>query len=174
MKELLKLMAQYNQTTNSALFKILENQDSALITQDSKSYFKSILGLLNHILVADLDWLTAYRNGNLELPVLNSPVLDFEHPGWGKILYSNLSELWEHRQGLDSLLIRFIDVNPSKLFEGNISIMNPSGEVYTFPFGKILMHMFNHQTHHRGSIAQILDANAVENDYSNLLKLLLE
>jgi len=167
-------MARYNQATNRALYKILEGQDSALITGNAKSYFKSILGLLNHILVADLDWLTAYRNGSLDLPGLDSPVLDFKHPGWGNILYDNLPDLWEHRQSVDGLLIRFIEVTPSKLFEGDIDIKNPSGKVYKFPFGKILMHLFNHQTHHRGTIAQILDVNAVENDYSNLLDLLVK
>jgi len=173
MKELLKLMAQYNQASNKALYGILEDQDSIPITQDAKSYFGGILGLLNHILVADLDWLTAYRNGNLDLPILNSPVLDFKHPGWGKILHDNLPNLWEHRQSADNLLIHFIEGTPSKLLEGDIDIANPSGKVYTFPFGKILMHLFNHQTHHRGAIAQILDASGVENDYSNLLELLL-
>jgi len=173
MKGFLELMARYNQTANGALYKILEGRDPALITCNAKSHFKSILGLLNHILVSDLNWLTAYRNGSLDLPVLDSPVLDFKHPGWGNILYDNLSDLWEHRQGVDSLLIRFVEVTSSELFEGDIDIKNPSGKVYKFPFGKILMHLFNHQTHHRGAIAQILDENAVENDYSNLLELLL-
>jgi len=176
MKELLKLMALYNQITNRALYELLEGQDSTLVTRDAKSYFSSILGLLNHILVSDLDWLTAYRNGNLDLPVLDSPVLDFKHPGWGKILYDKLPDLWEHRQSTDSLIIRFIELTPSKLLEGDIELKNPwdSGKVYTFPFGQILTHLFNHQTHHRGAIAQILDASAVENDYSNLMELLLK
>jgi len=174
MKELLKLMARYNQTTNKALYAILENQDSTLITQDAKSYFDNILGLLNHILVADLDWLSAYRDGNLDFPVLDSPVLDFKHPGWGKILHDNLPDLWEHRQSTDNLLIHFIETTPSELLDGDIDLANPSGKIYTFPFGKILMHLFNHQTHHRGAIAQILDASGVESDYSNLLEILLK
>lgn len=31
------------------------------------------------------------------------------------------------------------------------------------------MHFFNHQTHHRGQIAAVLDAAGIENDYSNLI-----
>lgn len=174
MKELLKLMALYNQVTNRALYKLLQGRNSTLVTQDAGSYFNNILGVLNHVLVSDLSWLTAYRDGNLELPVLNSPVLQFEHPGWGKILHDNLPELWEHRQGTDSLIIHLVETAPSELFEGDIDLKNPKGEVYTFTFGKILMHLFNHQTHHRGAIAQILDASDVENDYSNLMGLLLK
>jgi len=174
MKELLKLMARYNQVTNKALYELLESQDSTLIAEDSKSYFKSVLGLLNHILVTDLAWLIAFRDGNLDFPVLNSPVLDFKNPGWGKNLYESLPELWEHRQRIDGLLIQFIELTRSELLEGDIDLPNPRGGSHTFPFGKILMHLFNHQTHHRGAIAQILDARGVENDYSNLMQLLLK
>ena len=174
MKELLNLMALYNQVTNRALYELLQGQNSTLVTQDAKSCYNNILGLLNHILVADLDWLTACRKGNLEFPVLDSPVLDFKHPGWRKNLYDNLPDLWKHRQSTDNLFIHFIEATPSKLLEGDIDLTNPKGETYTFKFGKILMHMFNHQTHHRGAIAQILDAGAIENDFSNLLELLLK
>lgn len=34
--------------------------------------------------------------------------------------------------------------------------------------------MFNHETHHRGQIAEILDQFGVANDYSNLYRTLEE
>ncbi|WP_414705227.1 hypothetical protein [Pseudobacteroides sp.] len=30
--------------------------------------------------------------------------------------------------------------------------------------------MFNHQTHHRGQISQILDSLKIANDYSNMIR----
>jgi uncharacterized damage-inducible protein DinB len=34
--------------------------------------------------------------------------------------------------------------------------------------------MFNHQTHHRGQVAQVLDEHGIENDVSNLIWYLRE
>jgi len=36
---------------------------------------------------------------------------------------------------------------------------------------KPIMHMFNHQTHHRGQISNILDDLSITNDYSNMINL---
>jgi uncharacterized damage-inducible protein DinB len=33
----------------------------------------------------------------------------------------------------------------------------------------VLAHQFNHQTHHRGQIAVLLDQMGIENDYSGIL-----
>lgn len=173
MKEILYLMARYNQVANKQLFDLLESCDPEIITGDEGSYFGNILGLLNHILVSDLGWLSADRDSNLDLPVLDSPVLDFEHPGWKKNLYGNLAELRKHRDAIDKLFIDFTAETPEELFEGDIEVTRSNGEKHSFPFGKVLMHLFNHQTHHRGAVSQILDKNAVENDYSNLMALLM-
>ena len=36
-----------------------------------------------------------------------------------------------------------------------------AGETKSFPLGSVLMHIFNHQTHHRGQIHGLLSATAV-------------
>ena len=172
MKEILGLMADYNQTVNKDLFDLLQEQDESLLRASADSFFGNILGLLNHILVSDLGWLTAYRESNLDLPVLESTALDFEHPGFGRDLYDDLGELRAHRQAIDQLFIDLVGSTAESVFQGEIEVSRKE-VTHTFPFGKVLMHLFNHQTHHRGAISQILDENNVKNDYSNLLRLLV-
>ena len=174
MKDILKLMAEYNRTANTKLYSLLDDTEPSIIANESGSYFGGILGLLNHVLLSDLGWFAAFRDGNLDLPVLKSPVLDFEHPGWRKNLYGSLGDLRSHRECMDQLIIALAAETPEPLFLGNISVTHRSGQVRIFPFGKVLMHVFNHQTHHRGAVSQILDAQNVENDYSNLHELLLK
>ena len=174
MKQLLLLMAQYNKTANGELYGILKNGDSELILKQTGSYFDTILGLLNHIVLSDLGWLVGFRTSNRALPSLDTPVLEFEHPGWGKNLYSDFEDLKRHRETIDSLFIEFISTTPEELLDGPIEISRPNrAQVITFPFGKIILHVLNHQTHHRGAISNILDQNGIENDYSNVMQLLM-
>ena len=172
MKETLELMARYNKTVNEQLFALLAKQDDKLLTTPAHSYFTDILGMLNHILVSDLAWLAAYREGNLDLPALDSDALDYEHPGFGVNLYDALDPLWSHRQKVDQLFIDLIDSTSTEVLEGDIKLKRKE-RVHAFPFGKILLHLFNHQTHHRGAISQILDEHEIKNDYSNLMRLLM-
>ena len=174
MKELLALMARYNRSVNRQLFDLLEKQDAALLDSERGSYFGSIMGLLNHILLSDLGWLSAYRDSPVELAVLWTPVLDFEHPGWKGRLHNDLATLRRRREETDELFIRLIDSVGEEQLAGDITLTHSNGKTHTFPFGKILLHLFNHQTHHRGAISQILDAAGVEHDYSNLMRLLME
>ena len=173
MKEILLLMARYNQAVNKQLFDQLATCDNELLIRESGSYFENLLGLLNHILVSDLGWLAAYRDSNLDLPSLNSPVLEFEHPGWKKNLFTNLLDLKEYRDKTDAVFVDFVEETPGDIFNGEIEVTRSNGKSHRFPFGKVLMHLFNHQTHHRGAISQILDENEVKNDYSNLIQMLM-
>ncbi len=173
MKELLQLMAAYNQKVDGELFDLIEEADPSLLTAESGSYFGDLLGILNHILVSDLQWFNAYRDSNLDLPVLDSPVLEFQHPGWAQNLYHDLPSLRDHQERMDALFVEFIDTTPAALFEGEIQVTRSNGKRYTFPFGKLVLHLLNHHTHHRGAISQILDQNGVENDYSNLMRMFM-
>jgi uncharacterized damage-inducible protein DinB len=174
MKELLMLLAEYNQTANTQLYDLLENGNPDLISKKTGSYFDTILGLLNHVLTSDLRWLAGFRDSNLELPVLGNPILDYDDPGWGNNLYDEFADLEECRSKTDALFIDFVAATPEQLFAGPIEITRPDrSRTVTFPFGKIMLHVFNHQTHHRGAISHILDQSGVDNDYSNVMQLLM-
>lgn len=173
MKEILVLFAEYNRGANRQLYSIAEKH-LEVVDKPARSYFDSALGLLNHILVSDLGWLIAYRDSNLDLPTLKSEVLEFEHPGWRKNLFDDFGKLNEHRTAIDDLFVDFVRETSEALFEGNIEVTRKGkSKPRIFPFGKLLIHLFNHQTHHRGAISQVLDEAEVENDYSNILRLLI-
>lgn len=174
MKDLLLPIARYNQIANEQMFEILEKQDTETLTRDAGSFFNSIIGLLNHILVSDLAWLTAFHSGSLSVPALDSPILDFEHPGFKSELYSSLADLGKHRGEVDDLLILLVENSPESLLTEEMKVTHASGRTLSLPFGAMLMHVLNHQTHHRGAVAQILDEQKVENDYSNLLYTMMD
>ena len=174
MKDQIYLMARYNRAVNGKLYEILGNLDADALTRNAGSYFGGILGILNHVLVSDLGWLQAFRGGSLDLPALDSPLLDIMHPGWGKSLHDDFGILRAERERFDDLFVSFGDDTPAEMFLERITITHPSGAVRSFVLGEALLHVFNHQTHHRGAVSQILDEFGIENDYSNLLALLME
>lgn len=173
MKDILVLMAQYNRAVNEQLFDILETCDTGILSENTGTYFDSIIGLLNHILVSNLGWLSAYRDSDLDLPSLKNPTLDYEHPGWKGILHDDLKDLRGHFLDVDNLFIKLIEETDEEVLQGDITVTRSNDKSHTFPFGKVMMHLFNHQTHHRGAISQILDEKAVENDYSNLMRMFM-
>ena len=57
MRRLFELLAQYNAHVNAEMFRILRAVSPELLTRPAGSYYGTIMGLLNHLLVTDLGWL---------------------------------------------------------------------------------------------------------------------
>jgi uncharacterized damage-inducible protein DinB len=175
MKELLSLMASYNQETNQQLFEILNSLEQDKLRKETGSYFNSILGLINHILLANLNWLCRFRESeDIESVEFQNTILDYHNPGRGKNLYNDLKSVIDHQQAIDDLFIELINNTENSMFEKQVWLFGSSGHGKLVPYGKCMMHVFNHQTHHRGAISQILDESALENDYSNLAHMFIE
>jgi uncharacterized damage-inducible protein DinB len=168
-----QILADYNAHANRSLFRILEEKAPAeQLDRPAGSYFDSILGLLNHLLVTDLAWLNGLRGSGQPFRSLDAPALDFQHPGWRKPLYHDLAGLRTRREAIDAVLQAFAAELTDEQLEGGIELADPRGQKHRFVLGEVLLHLFNHQTHHRGAIALALDQAGIENDFSNLLALL--
>lgn len=168
MKKILETMAHYNKEVNEQLFTLLSAQSPEELTAQRSSYFGSILNLLNHIILSDMGWMTAYRDSGFT--VLDNRSLDYDDPGFGKELYSDLESLWNQRRVIDDLYIQWIGSLDEEQLASPITLTRKSGKTSTFILGLALQHLFNHQTHHRGAVSQILDEMGVENDYSNFFR----
>ena len=83
--------------------------------------------------------------------------------------FPDIPAWYEHRQGLDRFIEAWVrDLNANDLYS-DVTYRNSKGREFRQPLWHILLHMFNHQTHHRGQVAQVLDEHGVENDVSNLI-----
>ena len=60
MTEYLQRMARYNQWMNRKLCEKVQLLTAVEIAKDRDAFFDSILGTLNHILVADMFWLRRF------------------------------------------------------------------------------------------------------------------
>ena len=130
--------AAYNRWANLRLYgAALELPDEAY-RRRTGVFFGSLHGTLNHLLVADRIWLKRLSG------IGNAPDrLD-------AILHDDRHDLLRARIAEDSRLIEVIDGFTDADLTKPLSYQTTSGKHYSQPLQDILLHFFNHQTHHRG------------------------
>ena len=113
------------------------------------AYFGSILGTLNHVLVADRLWLDRIEGRPPRGYRLDT------------VLHEDPGELREAREAEDARIEALVaDLDDGDL-ERTVAYTNFRGQAFADPLGRLLAHVFNHQTHHRGQAhALVKDAGA--------------
>lgn len=145
MKPHFAMLAAYNAWCNRRLYDAAEQLPDADYRADRGAFFKSLHGTLNHILVADRIWMRRCT-GEGEAPTR----LD-------AILFDDLASLRRAREAEDARIIAYIDGLSEADLSGRISyrlVTRP--ETVEQPLAPLLLHVFNHQTHHRGQAHGIL------------------
>lgn len=169
MKEILKLQSEYNEITNREMIAIIKNLDGSLINKDFGLYYKSIIGTLNHILYADIIWIKRFFSFCPEIENEIQKLPEMKKNDYKEIQWQNINDFEQARYNTDAIIIDiFKKINEDK-YQKKFKYKNFKGEFQTKTAWKAFIHMFNHQTHHRGQISAILDQLNVENDYSNLI-----
>jgi uncharacterized damage-inducible protein DinB len=169
MKELFELFAEYNAKTNREMLGILEAQASELLRRSAGAYHGSILGVLNHVLQADVIWLRRFAHQLPELGFLPPELPEFKVQGLKDVVWDSLPVFQPVREKTDELLGRAVQAIPPARYPEILEYRNIKGEDQGKVIWRTLLHVFNHQTHHRGQVAALLDQFGVENDYSNLI-----
>ena len=172
MKEYFTLMADYNARTNGAMYEIARKLSPELRIKSVGSYFKSLEGVLVHLYNSDFAWLRRFHDNLPHLHSLESRLLEGEMKSFTDPMFPNFATLSERRTQLDSLIIAFVAESGDRDYARAIQYVNSAGAQKRFHFWQALVHMFTHQTHHRGQVAEILDEFGIANDYSNISAML--
>lgn len=168
MKEIYSLLAEYNANANGILLGVLEKAPPELLTRDAGSWFGSILGVLNHVLRSDLGYLARIRASRPEIKSLAAPAANYDPQTAPKQLYDNFAGLAKRRRQVDEVFTLFAAELTDEALRREVRTTNPKGETESFALWEVLTQLFNHQTHHRGQISQILDAAKIEHDFSSV------
>ena len=142
-------MARYNAWQNRQLRQMLDGVPQEVLTEERGAFFGSILGTLNHILWADRAWLSRLSGspmppGGMDATTTLTPTL----PVWSAERFRTDGALLRWAEGVHALGL----VGPlrwTSLSEGR----EISAET-----GLCAVHMFNHQTHHRGQVHAMMTA----------------
>lgn len=145
MHDLFAMMAGYNRWANGRLLAAAAALSGDRLRADAGAFFGSMLGTLNHLLVADRIWMHRFT-GKGEPPAR----LD-------AVLFEDLAALAEARRAEDERIIAHVAGLSEAALAGPLSYRTISRPApVTQPRWAALAHFFNHQTHHRGQAHAIL------------------
>ena len=139
-----QMLARYNTLANHRLYEVCAQLSDAERKRIRPAFFKSIHVTLNHIMVGDRIWMTRFKGGNIPSTGLNA------------ILYEDFAQLWKARVLEDERIETFISNLNEEFLSGTIEYRNNQGNIYADPVNLLMAHFFNHQTHHRGQIHDLL------------------
>lgn len=130
-------MAQNNAWANATLYAALADLSDAEFAAPRPGFFPSLKATLNHIWQVDLYYLAALEGGGQGPRALDAP----EVP--------SVAPLAALQAGADARLIAFCQRLTPALLDAPRVTHRPGGPV-TERVGPILLHLFQHQVHHRG------------------------
>ena len=153
-------MAAYNAWQNESLYRCAGQISGAERRQDRGAFFKSIHATLNHILWADMTWMSRFA-GTTAPTVAPAQALD---------MFPKFSPLRAARAEMDSTMQTWAaDLDPAWLkgdlhWYSGILKKDVSKDKWV-----LLTHFFNHQTHHRGQVHAMLTAAGSKPDDTDLM-----
>ena len=165
----LKIFAEYNRKTNSDMNAIIEELQAPQWSQEFKGYFNSIKSLCNHIYIADFNWLKRFSKLRKFSYIDNA--LFNQELSYGSVVFETVEEYLDKRKVLDAQLIEFVNGIAQDDLDKYLEYTDSHGKVHRRLFGGLVLHCFNHQTHHRGMISIYLENMGISNDYSNLVNM---
>ena len=167
----IRLMAGYNKRLNSQVFAAAATLDHATLTADAGAFFGSILGTLNHMVVTDLLWLARFAK---HAPHYKSLQALAELPPPERLdqqLYPAFAALGAARGIIDNAIIEWsADELQSSDLQRALAYHNSKGEAAERDFGELVMHLFNHQTHHRGQVSTLLNQRGLDIGVTDFLQ----
>jgi uncharacterized damage-inducible protein DinB len=143
--EFARTMAAYNRWMNERAYAVCSRVADAERRRDRGAFFGSIHGTLNHLVYADLAFLSRFTGDPPEVPAL------------GTELYAGFEELAAVRAALDARLIAWAaGLSEEWLASPFTYTSTVDGLTRTLPAWILVGHLFNHQAHHRGQLSTLL------------------
>ena len=128
-------------------------------------YFKSIHELCSHIYICDFNWLKRFKSLRL-FKTLSNTLFDTIY-SFTEIIFEDRNEYSTKRRELDNIIIEYIDELNKNDIESILRFTDSKGNKMERKMESL--HMFNHETHHRGMISLYLELMDIENGFSGSL-----
>lgn len=154
-----RTMAAYNTAMNRSVYQAASQLSDEQRRQDQGAFFKSIHGTLCHILWGDRMWMSRFDGWpKPEAAIGESPrfIEDF-------------ATLTRDRQATDAALATWADRVTDIWLAGELAwVSGATQREMRARNDKLVVHMFNHQTHHRGQVHALLTRGGIDPGVTDL------
>jgi len=170
-REYVLKMVEYNAWMNAKVYEAAACLGTEELHRDRGAFFASILGTLNHLTVADTIWLKRFARYFADHAAL-APASELPVPSaLNAILFDDFAELRHYRIKLDDILKKWASELTEKDLSHILHYTNMQGVKAEKPLQGVLMHFFNHQTHHRGQVTTLLSQAGQDVGVTDLIML---
>lgn len=153
-------MARYNAWQNNQIKAAFQKLDDAALKKDRKAFFGSLLKTANHLVWGDMLWMSRFDGGVKPDPAVAPGGLEMfdTREDWEIARFQTDARILQWAEG-----VKAVDLSGALTWYSGLSQKELSE-----PKGLCVMHMFNHQTHHRGQIHAMLTAAGLDAPVSDI------
>jgi uncharacterized damage-inducible protein DinB len=170
-KDTFTLLAKYNRTANEAMDGIIGKLNTGEWDAPLGGYFPSVRSLCSHIYVCDFNWLKRFSRLR-DFAALNGPFFSREPYSFSDVLFETKDSYLSKRPELDEKITAFANELSENDLNAGLKYTDSSGKPYEKNFGGLLLHCFNHETHHRGMLSLYLELLGRDNDFNSISRVL--
>lgn len=168
-RALFALMAEYNESMNQKLYAAAAQLSIEQLAEDKGAFFGSLIGTLNHIVAGDTIWLRRFATHPESYSALR-PVLAMDAPAGLTARFSDdLAQLGLQRARLDRIICEWVAQLTDDGLPHALHYKNTKGVPGQKRYASLILHFFNHQTHHRGQATTLLSQAGVDIGMTDLL-----
>ena len=143
-----RTMAAYNRWQNQSLYGAGDTLTDAVRKEPRGAFFGSIHGTLNHLLFGDQIWMSRFAG---------TPRPKAAGIADSVAMYERWEELKRERQAFDEVIIGWAEKLDPQWLSGDLTWYSGAAKrELTRPRDLLVVHFFNHQTHHRGQVHCLL------------------
>jgi uncharacterized damage-inducible protein DinB len=169
---LFQLFAGYNAWMNEKLLQAAATLPADALRSNRGAFFGSILGTFNHLIVADTMWFKRFvahpKGAHALAPIFAMP----DENRLDAAPFDTLEAMRPRRAAIDAAIQAWIaELQPEDL-DYPLEYRNSKGIPSRRETASLLLHVFNHQTHHRAQAGTLLTQAGVDIGTTDLLALI--
>jgi uncharacterized damage-inducible protein DinB len=169
-----RVLARYNRWMNRKLYAVAFMLDDADRKRDLGASFGSMHGTLNHLLRSDRTWMLRFTGDHERYTSRDLAGAPIQIGSLRDELYADFDVLHRERERTDEDLLEWMYAVDETVLDSTLEYSSSGGERQSHVLWWAVGHLFNHQTHHRGQVCNLLKQLAHDPGVTDLVAMCRE
>lgn len=152
----IQFLYKYNRWANAAVFQSVTPLSPEEFTRQLGGSFPSVRDTLVHIMAAEWIWLRRWKGV--------SPRALFDSDGFPTV--DSIRAKWSE---IETEQMEFVNGVTEDMLKEIVAYVNTRGQPWRYPLGRLMQHLVNHSSYHRGQITNFLRLLGAEPKPTDLL-----